>query len=160
MEVVLVMSWFLSYVTSTFGLISVTGLLVVICLGIAWTLKSLKWAIGAAAVLAAGLAYAQIDHNAFQRAEAARAQAQIELLQTRILTISMITAKDNERSVADAFLNTKLKDLSLETPRNDGACLDAATAHRVWAISGTSTITAPLSPGRVSNVLPWRLKRP
>lgn len=154
------MTWLLSYLTSTMGLIGVTGLAVVICLGLAWTLKSLKWAIAAAVVLAVGLAYAQIDHNAYQRAEAERAQATIAQLKARILAVSIITQRDTDRASADAAINNKLRELSSVTPPNASACLDAAAAGRVSRAGQLDTVKPTVPARRHSILLPLSGKHP
>lgn len=152
------MTWFISYFTSTLGLIGVTGLAVFICLGIAWVLKDLKWAIAGAIVLAVGLAYAQIDHNAFQRAEAAQARATIDTLQHRLLAINMIAAQDAQRATADTYLNNQLDALTRDTPYNPGPCLSLDAARRVRAI-GAVQPNAPAVPARRSTGLFQRRSR-
>lgn len=115
--------------------------------------------IGIAALFIAGFCI-HLDRAGYQRRVNEDKAAQIETLQKRILTLSMITEKDNQRAVADAFLNTKLKDLASATPRNDGPCLDAAAAHRVWTVRQLASGSTPVPSRRVPNVLPWRRNGP
>jgi positive regulator of sigma E activity len=75
--------WFLSYWAANFALIIVVTLAVVALGAVAWFAKNWKVAVAAAAVLAAGFAYMQIDKSAYQRRVAEEAAAQVKLLQGR-----------------------------------------------------------------------------
>lgn len=126
----------------------------------AWFTKNWKAALAAIVLVFAGLAYQSADLGGYKRRIDEEKAQQIQTLQNRILTLSIISAKDNQQAIADAYTNSKLKDLASETPRNDGPCLDAAAAHRVWAVRQLASGAAPLPARRVSNVLPWRRGKP
>lgn len=61
------MIWILSYLSANFALVLATGLGVLALAAIAWFTKNWR---AAGVVLIAGLAYQQIDHNAYNRAPA------------------------------------------------------------------------------------------
>lgn len=128
------MMWALSYIGSNFALILVVVLAVVALGAIAWFARNWKVAIAALLVLGAGLAYQQIDKNAYQRRVSEEAAAQVKTLQNRLDTLQKQTAADAERAKADAAYIDALEALAGDTPRNDTPALDKATANRIGAI--------------------------
>jgi apolipoprotein N-acyltransferase len=126
--------WFLSYLAAHFGLIIVVTLAVVALGAVAWFAKNWKVAVAAAAVLAAGFAYMQIDKNAYQRRVAEEAAAQVKLLQGRLDTVGAINKAYTDRYLTDQKALSDLKRIARETPKNDAACLPLDAARRVRSI--------------------------
>lgn len=124
---------------------------------LAWFTKNLKYILAAAALVIAGLAYQSSNMDGYKRKVSEDAQAQVRVLQQRLLALSMITQADSQRATADAYLNSQLDTLSRETPHNDGPCLAVSAARRVWAVGqGAKPHTAPIPARRHPIVLPWR----
>ncbi len=126
----------------------------------AWFAKNWKAAVAAVVLVAAGFAYQQADLGGYKRRLDEEKAAQIELLQTRLLTLAIVSEKDHQQVISDNFLNSKMKQLASETPKNDGPCLDADAARRVWAIRGTVSGPAPVPARRHSILFPRGDKRP
>jgi hypothetical protein len=147
---------YLSYLGSHWTLFVIVVLLTAGLLAMAWFTKNLKWVLGAVVLVAAGLAYQSSNIDGYKRKASEDAMAQVQLLKTRLLTLSMINAADAQRATADAYFKTKLETLASDTPPNAGACLDAAAAHRVWAVRSAVSDTAPVPSLRHSKLLPWR----
>jgi uncharacterized protein involved in exopolysaccharide biosynthesis len=152
---------YLSYLGAHWILFIIVVLAVVGLGLLAWFTKNLKYVLAAVVLVIAGLAYQSSNMDGYKRKVSEDAQAQVNILTERIAAMSHVTSLDNQHAVSDAYLNTQLKDLSRATPKNDGPCLDAASAHRVWTVRGPAVpVTAPISSRRISNVLPWSLHRP
>jgi signal transduction histidine kinase len=150
----------LSYIGAHWFLI-LSCIMLTIGLGaFAWFTKNWKAAVAAVVVVMAGLFYQSADLGGYKRALDEAKSAQIETLTNRVAVLSLLNAQDTYRAVADAKLNTQLETLASDTPPNAGPCLDAAAAHRVWAITGSGPGATPIPSRRVSNVLPWSLRRP
>lgn len=128
------MQWLLSYVGSTWALILVVVLAVVVLGAIAWFAKNWKVAVVALIVLGAGLAYQQIDKNAYQRRVSEEKAAEIKLLNARIATLSKVNEEHAERATNDAAEIGRLEALAKDTPANDSPCLDRDAAERVFRI--------------------------
>jgi apolipoprotein N-acyltransferase len=126
--------WILSYVAGNFGLILVTFLAVLGLSAVAWFAKNWKVALAAVAVLGAGLAYLQIDKQAYQRRVAEEAAGQIAVLRSRLASEALINANYAARAKADADRLSDLERQANETPANTGICLDRAGAGRVRGI--------------------------
>jgi hypothetical protein len=126
----------------------------------AWFTKNWKAALAAVVLVMAGLFYQSADLGGYKRALDEQKAAEIQTLQTRLLTVSMLNANDAKRAVADQFVLTQLEKLASETPPNLGPCLDAAAAHRVWAVRSLNAGSAPVPARRISNVFQRALKRP
>lgn len=128
------MMWALSYIGSNFALILVVVLAVVALGAVAWFARNWKVAVAALLVLGAGLAYQQIDENAYQRRVSEEAAAQVETLKGRLVTLQKQTAADAERAKADAAYIESLEALASETPANDKPAIDQGTANRIGAV--------------------------
>lgn len=120
------------------------------------------WRIGLAvlALLGAGIALERANMHGYQRRLNEEKAQEIRLLQDRIATMSLVSSLDNMRALSDAKLNNQLENLASDTPKNDGPCLNASATHRVWSITDAKPGSAPIPSRRISNVLPWRHKRP
>ncbi|WP_407122727.1 hypothetical protein [Bradyrhizobium sp. STM 3561] len=128
------MIWALSYIASNFALI-IAVVMAVLALGaIAWFAKNWKVAVAAGAVLIAGLAYQQIDHNAYSRAQAEQNAREVGLLKGRIEALTKANDADAARATADAATIDRLRALAAQTPANDAACLPEDAAKRVGDI--------------------------
>jgi hypothetical protein len=127
---------------------------------IPFILRNWKLALVALALLGAGIVLERANMHGYQRRINEEKAQEITLLKDRIATLYLVSSQDTQRAVADAKLNTQLETLASDTPKNDGPCLDASAAHRVWSISGSKPGSAPIPSRRISNVLPWRHKRP
>lgn len=128
------MLWVLSYIQSNWMLIIVAVLLIAILGVIAFFLKNWKLAVAAAAVLALGLAYQQIDKNAYQRRIAEEKQAELDHLKKQRDTANEIADADMERATKDAARIEELEQRVSQTPANSGPCLDIDAARRVRSI--------------------------
>lgn len=128
------MFWALSYLGSNFGLIIVCIVAVIALGAIAWFARNWKVAVAAAAVLAAGFAYMQIDKSAYQRRVNEEAQAQVKLLNNRLASLERVNGEYAQKVLLDAKAISELKRLASETPKNDTACLPLDAARRVRAI--------------------------
>jgi apolipoprotein N-acyltransferase len=126
--------WILSYIGSNFGLIIVTVLAVVALGAVAWFAKNWKVAVAAAAVLAAGFAYMQIDKSAYQRRVSEEAAAQVRLLQGRLATLEAVNTQYASKVLTDAKAISELKRKASETPPNSAACLPLDATRRVRSI--------------------------
>jgi hypothetical protein len=152
---------YLSYLGAHWTLFVLVVLGVIACGAAAWFLRNWRYAVVALVLVFGGFAYQAVDMEGYKRRVNEDAQVQVNLLQKRLLALSIVSAKDTQRAVSDAYLNTKLKDLARDTPANAGPCLDAAAAHRVWTVRSTAiSQLAPARTHRVSNVLPWRNAKP
>lgn len=144
----------LSYLGSHW-LLFIGVLLAIVGLGAAaWFLKNWKFALAAIVVAVLGIAYQSANMEGYKRRVNEEAQAQIVLLQKRLLSMAMITQADNQRATADAYLNTKLDALSRETPYNASACLPVDATRRVRAIGSGQADAAPVSARRHSKLFP------
>jgi len=124
----------MSYLGANFALVIVVVLAVLALAAIAWFAKNWKVAVVAAAVLAAGLAYQQIDKSAYQRRVSEEAAQQVKVLQGRLNTMQDINAADTARSLADAERIANLELQAMQTPANDAPCLPEDAAKRVGDI--------------------------
>lgn len=138
----------LSYIMAHWFLIlSVVGL----ALGLAtfaWFTKNWKAALAAVVLVFAGLAYQSADLGGYKRALDERKAEQIKTLTDRLALTGILAAADAHRAQADAALNTQLEDLARDTPPNAAVCLDAAAAHRVWAVRRAARTGAAPVPSR------------
>lgn len=123
--------WILSYIGSNAALIVVVVLVVIALGAVAWFAKNWKVAVAAIVVLAVALAYQQIDKNAYERAVAAQAAAQVKVLQGRLAALNKINADNAEQALADA---AEIQRLQQQTPPNSSPCLDVDAAKRIGAI--------------------------
>ena len=128
------MIWILSYLGANFALVLATGLGVLALAAIAWFTKNWKAAVAAGVVLIAGLAYQQIDHNAYNRAQAERKAREVAVLQGRIDALTKASEADAARATADAATINRLRALAAQTPANDTLSLPADAAKRVGDI--------------------------
>lgn len=128
------MQWALSYIGSTWALILVVVLAVVALGAVAWFSRNWKVAVAAIIVLALGLAYQQIDKNAYQRAVSEQAAAQVKALQARVALLNAVTKQDAERAAKDAAEIEQLREHAGQTPANTSPCLDDGAAARIGAI--------------------------
>lgn len=120
----------------------------------AWFTKNWKAALAAIVLVFAGLAYQSADLGGYKRRIDEERAQEISTLKGRLATVSFITAFDTKRALDDADLNTKLETLAFDTPPNAGPCLDAAAAHRVWAIRNLANgLSAPLPSRRYPKLL-------
>lgn len=128
------MQWVLSYVGSNFALIAVVVLAVIALGAVAWFAKNWKVAVAAVVILGAGLAYQQIDKNAYQRRVAEEAAEKVKILQGRLDTMNQANQANAERALQDAARISELETQANETPANAGDCLDRDGAGRVRSI--------------------------
>jgi apolipoprotein N-acyltransferase len=128
------MQWALSYIGTNVALIVVVALLVIALGAVAWFAKNWKVAVAAVLILAAGLAYQQIDKNAYERRVSEEAAEKVKTLQARIDTMNQINQANAERAIEDATKIAEMERIASETPANAGACLDRDAAGRVRSI--------------------------
>jgi hypothetical protein len=119
-----------------------------------------KVTLGALAILGAAYALHVSSLHGYQKRVDEEHKQEINLLQDRIATLSHLASLDAQRAQDDAKQNAQLETLSRDTPKNDGPCLDAAAAHRVWALRGAQGLPAPTPPGRIADVFQKRHQRP
>jgi hypothetical protein len=129
-----VMQWTASYIGSNFALILVVALAVIALGAVAWFAKNWKVAVAAVIVLGLGLAYQQIDKNAYQRAVAEQAAAKVAILQDRLDTLTKVAEADAARAAEDALYIAALEAHAGTTPPNGGPCLPADAAKRIGGI--------------------------
>jgi hypothetical protein len=152
---------FLSYLGAHWVLFIVVVLLVVLLLAATWFLRNWKYAAAAILIAVVGLGYQAANMEGYKRKVSEDAQAQVVVLQKRLLAQSITAADDAKLASADAYLNSKLEALSRETPHNDSPCLDINSARRVRAIRAShGHVAITLSPGRSSGVLQKRSAAP
>lgn len=149
----------ISYILAHLGLILSCVLGVVALSAVAVFAKNWKAAVAAVVLTIAGLAYQEADLGGYKRRLNEEAQAQVAILNGRIATLAAITKAYNERSIADAAKITELETQASETPKNDGSCFDAPTAHRVRSIGSAAPVAAPVPTRRPTNLLPRSLRR-
>jgi len=101
-----------------------------------------------AAVTGAGILWHNIDKAGYQRKAAEDAAYQVDILQKRLATTQLTLAMDAERASKDKAYIDQLETLARETPKNDGVCLDAASAGRVRAIGGAKPNRPATKPAR------------
>lgn len=123
--------WLLSYVGANFALILVVVLAVVALGAVAWFARNWKVAVAAVVVLAAGLAYQQIDKSAYQRAVNEQKAREIAIIQGRLDTLSKVAAAYAERAASDEATIEALRVQASATPANDAACLPDDAAKRI-----------------------------
>lgn len=123
--------WLLSYLGANFALVLVFVLAVVALVAVAWFAKNWKFAVAAACVLAAGMAYQQVDKTAYQRRVSEEAAAKVAVLQGRLDTLQAVNAADSERALAANARIAELEALAAQTPANEMACLPEDSAKRV-----------------------------
>lgn len=126
--------WALSYLGANFALVLVVVLAVVALGAVAWFAKNWKVAVAAACVLAAGLAYQQVDKTAYQRRVSEEAAARVAVLQGRLDTLQAVNTADAERALAANARIAELEVLAAQTPANDASCLPEDAAKRVGDI--------------------------
>ena len=85
-------------------------------------------------MLGLGLAYQQIDKNAYQRAVAEQAAAKVAVLQGRLDALNKVAEADAARAAEDALYIAALEANAGITPPNNGPCLDADAAKRIGGI--------------------------
>lgn len=150
----------LSYIGAHWFLIlSVVGISAALA-AVAWFTKNWKAAVAAIVLVFFGLAYQSADLGGYKRRVDEAKAEQIKTLTDRLAVTNLVTSMDAYVALANAKLNTQMEDLARETPANAAVCLDAAAAHRVWAVRHlTVPGAAPLPARRVPNVL-QALRRP
>ena len=126
--------WALSYLGANFALVLVVVLAVVALGAVAWFAKNWKVAVAAACVLAAGLAYQQVDKTAYQRRVAEEAAEQTKVLQARLDALQAVNVADAERALAANARIAEPEALAAQTPANDAPCLPEDAAKRVGDI--------------------------
>lgn len=126
--------WVLSYLGANFALVLVVVLAVVALGAVAWFAKNWRVAVAAVGVLAAGLAYQQIDKTAYQRRVSEEAAAKVAVLQGRLDTLRDVNQADAERALAANARIAELEARAGSTPANDTACLPEDAAKRVGDI--------------------------
>ena len=114
----------------------------------AWFTKNWKAALAAVVLVFAGLAYQSADLGGYKRRIDEEKAQEISQLRSRLAAVAFITASDTQRAMADAATNSKLETLAFDTPPNAGPCLDAAAAHRVWAVRNLTNGDAAPVPAR------------
>jgi hypothetical protein len=125
------MTWLLSYIGSTWALILAVVIAVVALGAIAWFSRNWKVAVAAVVILGAGLAYQQIDKNAYERRVSEEAAAQVKALQARVALLDMINRSYAEQAAKDADDLSHLREQAGNTPANGGPCLDEGAADRI-----------------------------
>ena len=146
---------YLSYLGSHWMLFIIVVLTVIVLGAASWFLKNWKLAATAILVVCVGLAYQSANMEGYKRKVAEDAQAQVVILQKRLLTLNIVAQADAARQKADRDYIDKLEARS-ETPKNDSACLGLDAARRVRAIGNPKSVTAPLPTRRHPKLLPWR----
>lgn len=126
--------WITSYLGANFALIAVVVLAVVALGALAWFAKNWKVAAAAVCVLVAGLAYQQIDKNAYQRRVSEEAAQQVAVLQGRLDTLSDINNAAAARAIQDEVKIETLRSMARDTPANNAPCLDEEATKRVGTI--------------------------
>ena len=99
-----------------------------------WFAKNWKVGVAAIAVLACGLAYQQIDKNAYQRRVSEEAAQQVKMLQGRLEALAAVNEADAKRASDDAATIDALRETAANTPANDTPCLDTNAAKRIGDI--------------------------
>lgn len=141
---------FLTYFGSHWLLVIVVSL-VVVALGLAaYVLKNLKFALAAIGVAAAGLAYQGAVTSGIQDQMQRDLAAKTELYEGRIKTLNDLAKRNAVQAKLDADKIEELERTASETPKNDGACLDADAANRVSNIGQRKPVAT--RPGRHSNL--------
>jgi hypothetical protein len=125
---------FLSYLGSHWSLVLAVAVIVAALAGLAWVMKSLKYIVAAAAVLALGFMYQAVDMEGYKRRVAEDATKQVKILQSHIDTLDAITSTYNDRYKSDQQELSKLKELARETPANSSTAFPADAARRLRAI--------------------------
>jgi hypothetical protein len=128
------MTWITSYIGSNFALIAVVILTAIALGAVAWFTKNWKVAVTAGAILAIGLAYQQIDKNAYQRRVAEEAAAKIRILQGHLDVLNSVTKADAKRAAKDAAEIDALRTLAGATPANAAIAVPLDAAKRIGAI--------------------------
>lgn len=112
--------------------IAIAAVCAVLAFGaLAWFLKNWKCAVVAIGIAVAGFLYQGAVTDGIKIQMAKEAQAKIELLTSRIRTLNKATEEDAARGKADADRIEELEKLANDTPKNDGACLDADAVNRL-----------------------------
>lgn len=150
----------LSYMAAHWTLVLLVTVAILGLSAASWFLKNWKLAAAAIVLLCAGLAYQAVDMEGYKRRVSEDSAAQVQLLAKRLLAVNMTAALDAQRATADAYLNSKLDDLSRATPPNNGACLDLPAARRVRAISSAKPLATSLPTSRLTSLLQRRSAAP
>jgi hypothetical protein len=125
------MAAFLLYL-ATHWMIVIIAVLIVVGLGVAaYVLKNLKFALWAIAIAAAGFIYQGAVTSGIQTELNKQIVAQSEIYQNRIDELNTLAAHNALRAKSDENEKDKLESAASDTPKNDGACLDAGAASRV-----------------------------
>jgi hypothetical protein len=151
---------FLTYFASHWVLVIATILTVAGLGAAAYVFKNLKYAVAAIAVAIAGFVYQGAVMHGIQVQLTKDLAEQVEISNGRLSTLNTITLKDAFQAKQDADANAALESTASDTPKNDGPCLDAASAHRVWAIRQAIPGATPVPARRIPNLLPWRQRNP
>ena len=128
------MTWALSYIGANFALVLVVAFAVLALAAVAWFAKNWKVAVAALAILVAGLAYQQIDHNAYNHAQAEQKAREFRVLQDRLGALLTISAADEQRAKAAEATIDALRSQARDTPANNKPCLPKDAAKRVGGI--------------------------
>lgn len=125
------MAAFLLYLGSHW-IIVIVAILTVVGLGVAaYVLKNLKYALAAIAVAVVGFAYQGAVTSGIQSQLNKDMAAKTEMYEGRINELNKLAANNAFRAKLDANKIDELESKASETPKNDGACLDADAARRV-----------------------------
>jgi signal transduction histidine kinase len=125
---------YLSYFTSHWVLFIIVVLLVIALLAATWFLKNWKYAAAAILLTVFALAYQSANMDGYKRKVAEDAQAQVVVLQKRLLTLNIVAQADAARQKVDREYMDQLEAKVSETPHNDSPCLDLDAARRVRGI--------------------------
>jgi hypothetical protein len=120
--------------SANYALILVVIIAVIALGAVAWFSRNWKVALAAAVVLAAGLAYQQIDKAAYQRAINEQKARELSILQSRIDTLSKQAAAYAERVANDEATIEALREQASATPANVAPCLPDDAAKRIGDI--------------------------
>jgi hypothetical protein len=144
---------------ATHWVLVIVVVLAVVGFGIAaWVFRNWKLALAAIVLAVAGFMYqGAVMHGINVQLEKDMAE-QLEISNGRQATINTLTLKDAFQAKKDSDANEALERTASETPKNDGPCLAADAAHRVWSIRQAVTGATPVPARRIPNVLS-RFKR-
>ena len=107
---------------------------VVALAAVAWFARNWKVAVAAIVILAAGLAYQQIDKAAYQRAVNEQKARELRVLQDRINTLSEINRADAKRAAQSEATINALREKASHTPANNSPGLPKDAAERIGDI--------------------------
>lgn len=124
----------LAYLAAHWVLVIITVLVVAGLTAACVILKNLKFALAAVAVAIAGFMYQGAVMSGIQTQMQKDIAEQSEIYRGRVDALNTLALKNAAQANADADKINDLESRASETPKNDGACLDASAASRVRAI--------------------------